>query len=188
MEFAKDHGIEWRRKFIDLAWSKGLDIDFIDPTNKPGGEDLKVQEDKEVQIKLQEAGEYFKLREYVSLYRRFDLRFVDISDFLVIVVDPTIHMCGTYNEVFIAEQQHKPCFFICEGGLKTLPRWLFDVIDLDEPERGKRCNVFQTIDQVIEELTLIDSGVIPMSNKWVLMRKHIEAIRLQNPNSRQLPD
>jgi len=178
MEYAKDNGIEWRRKFINLACIKGLDIDFIDPTNKPGSEDIKSYEDKEMQIKLQEAGEYLKLRECVSAYRRFDLRFVDLSDFLVIFIDPTVHMCGTYNEVFIAEQQHKPCFFICKDGLKKLPRWLFDVIDLDEP--GKRCNVFKTIDEVIEELMLIDSGVVSMSNKWVLIRKKIESIRFQS--------
>jgi len=177
MEFASDHGVGWRRKFIDLAWEKGLDIDFIDPTNKPGGDELKCGEDKSFQIKLQEEGKFIELRNYVARYRRYDLRFVDLSDFLVAVVDPKVHMCGTYNEIFIAEQQHKPCFFVCEGGLKKLPRWLFDVIDLEDPDKGTRCNVFENIEDVIQELVDIDSGKLPMSNKWVLIRKHLDKIK-----------
>lgn len=181
MEFAKDNGVGWRREFINLAIKSGLGIDFIDPTNKPCDE-TNIIEDKEYQIKLQESGDYIKLRDYVKKYRRFDLRFVDLSDFLVAVIDPTVHMCGTYNEIFVAEQQHKPMFFICEGGLRTLPRWLFDVIDLDEPSKGKTCNVFQNLEQVINELKAIDCGEKPMSDEWVLIRKKIEKLRTQKPH------
>lgn len=177
MEFASDHGIGWRRTFINLAWEKGLDVDFIDPTNKPGGEELKCGEEKGLQEKLQNEGKFLELRNYVSRYRRYDLRFVDLSDFLVAVIDPTVHMCGTYNEIFIAEQQHKPCFFICKGGLKKLPRWLFDVVDLEDPERKTRCNVFESIEDVLEELVNLDSGRLPMSHKWVLIRKHLDQLK-----------
>lgn len=181
MEFAKDNGVVWRREFINLAINADLEIDFIDPTNKPCDES-DIIEDKEYQIKLQESGDYLKLRDYVKKYRRFDLRFVDLSDFLVAVIDPKIHMCGTYNEIFVAEQQHKPMFFICEGGLKTLPRWLFDVVDLNEPSKGKRCNVFENLHEVINELKDIDCGEKTMSDQWVLIRKKIERLRSQKPH------
>jgi hypothetical protein len=185
MEFAADHGVGWRRKFIDLAWKCGLDVDFIDPTNKPGSKEMQVGEDKGYQVALQKEEKYLELQNYVAKYRRFDLRFVDLSDFLVAVIDPNVHMCGTYNEVFVAEQQHKPCFFICEGGLQKLPRWLFDVIDLDDPIKGTRCNVFGTLESVVSELMLLNNGDIELSSKWVLIRKYIEQVRLQNPNRRQ---
>lgn len=180
MEFAADDGVGWRRKFVDLCKKEKLNLNFIDPTQKPGEEEKEgtISEDKNHQIKLQSQGRYVELREYVKKYRRLDLRFVDLSDFLVVVVDPNVHMCGTYNEIFVAEQQHKPCFFICEGGLKNLPRWLFDVVDLDEPKKLKRCNVFENIKQVIDELKLINYKKIPMSDKWVLVRREIE--RLEN--------
>jgi hypothetical protein len=177
MEFASDHGMGWRRKFIELAWNRGLNIDFIDPTNKPGGEELKIGEEKGYQAELQESGRFLELRDYVAKYRRYDLRFVDLSDFLIAVIDPDLHMCGTYNEIFIAEQQHKPCFFICQGGLKKLPRWLFDVVDLDEPSKGTRCNVFENIEQVVDELVLLDSGKLQMSSKWVLIRKYLDDLK-----------
>lgn len=186
MEYAADHGVEWRRKFIKMVWDRGLDIDFIDPTNKPGSADNKVGEEKGFQSTLQEQGRFSELQKYVGKYRRFDLRAVDLSDFLVCLVDPNVHMCGTYDEVFTAERQHKPTFFICEGGLRKLPRWLFDVVDLDSGKYyGKRCNVFETLEDVVNELVMLDSNAIPMSDEWVLMRKFIEQIRLQNPNRRQ---
>lgn len=185
MEMVADHGVAWRRKFIKLAIEKGLKIDFIDPTNKPGADEMRIGEDKGYQIQLQKNQKYIELQEYVSRYRRFDLRFVDLSDFLVAVIDPSVHMCGTYNEIFVAEQQHKPCFFICEGGLQKLPRWMFDVVDLDNPAKGTRCNVFTNLEDVIEELSLINKGEIQMNHKWVLIRKYIEQLRLQNPHLRQ---
>jgi|GEM_PF-684401 hypothetical protein len=182
MEFAADHGILWRREFIKSAHSFGLNIDFIDPTNKPLPDDMRAGEDKNYQTELQESGKYKELKDYVSKYRRYDLRFVDLSDFLVAVIDPKVHMCGTYNEIFLAEQQHKPSFFICDGGLKKLPRWLFDVIDLNDPATQTRCNVFSSIEEVLEELRLLNSGVIELSPKWVLIRNGLEQIRNQNPN------
>ena len=171
MEFVADHGVEWRRKFIKLVKQANLKIDLIDPTDKPGGLDIKIGENKAHQEQLQREGRWEELRQYVHAYRRFDLRFVDISDFLVVVVDPRVPQWGTANEVYLAEQQHKPMFFVCDGGLGNLPRWLFDVAD----------SVFRSIEQVVEELVLIDSGIVPLSDKWVLIRKHLEEIRNQNP-------
>lgn len=177
MEFVADHGVEWRRKFIRLTREAGLRIDFIDPTDKPGGEDIKIGENKEIQAKLQREGKWIQLRNYVHKYRRFDLRFVDYSDFLVAVIDPRVPQWGTANEIYFAEMEHKPIFFICDGGLYNLPRWLFDVVDLDDYDRGTRCNVFQSVEEVIEQLKELDHGMYHLSDKWVLVRKHIEAAR-----------
>ena len=116
----------------------------------------------------------------MSAYRRFDLRFVDISDFLVVVVDPRVPQWGTANEVYVAEQQHKPMFFICDGGLAKLPRWLFDVVDLDEiggGHYGRKCNVFSTVEEVVQRLVHLDNGAVGMDREWVLIRKHLEMMR-----------
>ena len=181
MEFVADHGVEWRRKFVRLIKQAGLKIDLIDPTDKPGGLDIKIGENKAHQEKLQKAGRWRELQEYVHAYRRFDLRFVDISDFLVVVVDPRVPQWGTSDEVYMAERQHKPMFFVCDGGMANLPRWLFDVIDLEDPHTKTRCNVFCTIEDVVSELKGLDEGWFPLSDEWVLVRKHIEQVRNQNP-------
>ena len=177
MEFVADHGVEWRRKFIDLVKKANLKIDLIDPTDKPGGLDIKIGENKSHQEMLQQTRRWLELQQYVSAYRRFDLRFTDQADFLVVVVDPRVPQWGTANEVYEAERQHKPMFFVCVGGLSKLPRWLFDVIELAE---GKQpCNVFQSIEEVVQRLVHIDNGSSPMSRKWVLIRKHLEMLRHQ---------
>jgi nucleoside 2-deoxyribosyltransferase len=178
MEFVADHGVEWRRKFIRLSKEAGLKIDYIDPTNKPGGQDVKIGENKEYQATLQREGKWHMLKNYVQSYRRYDLRFVDLSDFLVAVIDPTIPQWGTSNEIYVAETQHKPTFFIIEGGLAKLPRWLFGVVDLDNEILSTRCNVFDSVEAVISELVELDTGSLPMTNEWVLVRKHIERARM----------
>jgi hypothetical protein len=73
----------------------------------------------------------------------------------------------------MAESQHKPLFFICPGGLHRLPRWLFDVIDL----RNDGSNVFESVEEVIDYLSKIDSGEIKITAEWVLIRQALEKIR-----------
>ena len=172
MEFVKDHGVEWRRKFIRLVHEAGLNIDLIDPTNKPGD---SIGEDPLHQVKLQEAGRFKELQDYVSNYRHLDLRYTDISDFLIVVVDPSVPQWGTSNETYVAEMQKKPTFFIVEHGLYNLPRWLFDVIDRiqswEPGEAQKEANVFESVEEVVEELVALDNGHKPLSKEWVLVRK-----------------
>lgn len=173
MEYVADHGVEWRRKFSRLIYEAGLDIDLIDPTNKPG-DDQKIGEDKFYQTKLKQEKRWKELAEYVGEYRRYDLRYVDYSDFIVVVVDPRVPQWGTSNEVYFGEMQHKPTFFVCDGGLSNLPNWLFDLLDFegDEP-----INVFESIEEVVAILKKLDSGERELSKEWVLVRKHIEQNR-----------
>jgi len=176
MEMVADHGVEWRRRFIRLSNAAGLNIHYIDPTNKPGGEDVKIGEDKETQVRLQSEGRFKELRSYVGDYRRYDLRFVDLSDFLVVVVNPSVAQWGTANEVYFAEMQHKPRFCIIEGGMHKLPRWLFDVFDDNE--------IFESVEDLIAHLIKLDSGEVELDKRWVLVRKHI---RLQQENYKPSP-
>lgn len=179
MEYVSDHGVSWRRKFIRLIREAGLDIDLIDPTNKPGE---SIGEDPMYQVELQKFGRFKDLQEYVSDYRHFDLRYTDISDFLIVVVDPTVPQWGTSNETYLAEMQKKPTFFIVEHGLYNLPRWLFDVIDKIQstnPVRAQEeANVFESIEGVVDELIKLNSGENPLSREWVLVRKVLRQQRL----------
>jgi hypothetical protein len=177
MEYVADHGVEWRRKFVRLAKEAKLKLDFIDPTDKPGGEDIKIGENKEHQEMLQRQGRWVELRNYVHRYRRYDLRSVDFCDFIIAVIDPRVPQWGTANEIYFAEMEHKPIFFIVEGGLFKLPRWLFDVVDIDDYMRGTQCNVYESVEAVIEVLTELNDGRRHMDDRWVLMRKHIERAR-----------
>lgn len=160
MEASKDNGVAWRREFIRQIESRGLDINCIDPTNKPGPTGLLGMEDRQYQIELQESGRFEELREYVHNYRRLDLRYVDISDAIVVCIDPELPHWGTPDEIYTAEDQHKPILCIVEGGLKRLPRWLFDVIEFDD--------IFETVEDCVERLCQLDSGEKEMDGRWVL--------------------
>lgn len=178
IEYSPDHGVGWRRKFISLVDSAGLHLDLVDPTDKPGGVEVHISENQAHQALLQQDGRFRELQQYVHRYRHFDLRFTDYSDFTVVVVNPGIPQWGTANEIYISEQQHKPMFFVCDGGLGTLPRWLFDVID-DIDDQGNT-NVYTSIEQVVDELVALDSGTKPLTDKWVLVRHEIEERRIKN--------
>lgn len=171
MEFVPDHGVEWRKKFINLVKETELNIDLIDPTHKPG--DIE-EEDKNHQVTLQKEGRFRELQKYVNNYRHLDLRYVDISDFLIVVVDPTVPQWGTSNETYLAEMQRKPTFFVVEGGLYNLPRWLFDVIGKitheDPVLAQKEANVYGSIEEVVSELVALNNGEKQLSDKWVLVR------------------
>jgi hypothetical protein len=88
IEFAADDGVSWRRQFIEKCKENNLSFHCIDPTDKPGPEEMKIGEDKEYQKNLRMSGKFEELRDYVRQYRKYDLRFVDISDFLVVCIDP----------------------------------------------------------------------------------------------------
>ncbi len=165
MEMVADHGVEWRRRFIRLSNEAGLGVHYIDPTNKPGIDDCNNDENKEYQELLQREGRFQELSEYVAQYRREDLRYVDISDFLVASITPTVAQWGTSNEIYEAEKQHKPRFAIISGGLRKLPRWLFNVFNLED--------VFEKEEDLIDRLIKLDNGELPLDKRWVLVRQHI---------------
>lgn len=177
MEFVADHGIGWRREFSEKLHKVCPKIDLIDPTDKPGGEEIKIGENKEYQQKLKDDGNFLELHEYVKQYRRYDLRFVDYSDFVIVAIDPnSVPQWGTANEAYMAEMLHRPIFFLCEGGPSKLPNWLFALLKFngDTPT-----NIFEDIDSLVEILKSLDSGEESLSREWVLIRKWIESNRQQ---------
>ncbi len=165
MEMVEDAGVGWRREFRDLVNKSELCLNIIDPTQKPGDSPEEICENKNYQIKLQEEGKYEELRNYVHDYRRKDLRFVDLSDALVAVIDRDVYQCGTLNEVFEAERQHKPILTICKGGLARLPRWMFDVVDFDL--------IFEDVPAVVNKLIEIDNQENELDDRWVLIRQYL---------------
>lgn len=176
MEMVSDHGVGWRRKFIDLSKNANLNIDYIDPTNKPSNSENKIGEDKNYQNSLKKEGKWKELKEYVSQYRRLDLRYTDISDFLIAAIVPGIAQYGTSNEIYVAEEQHKPIFFYCEEGLYNFPNWLFPLIKFND---NKPINIFQKLEDIIQKLCDLNDGKEKIGDEWVLVRKFIEENRSQ---------
>lgn len=164
MDKAADHGVGWRKRFIEQTKHLGLGI--IDPTNKPIPCTSELGNERETMLILREQGRWAELRDFVKRFRREDLRFTDIADFLVVGIDPNIHTVGTYDEVFTAERQKKPLLCIIEGGKKVLPFWNFAVFRPNE--------IFESVEECVGYLDGIDNGSIPIDDRWVLIGQYLQ--------------
>jgi hypothetical protein len=160
---AKDLGKGWRNQFIEQ--SRHLSMQIINPCNKPSSSVHEVIGDVRTVTKMRQEKDWVVLQKFVKQFRREDLRFTDVSDFLVVYIDPEIPSWGTPDEIYTAERQKKPCIAIVKGGIEKLPTWLFGVFRLDE--------VFSSIEECVHYLNQIDSGEIEMDRRWVLFRKQL---------------
>lgn len=167
MEKSKDWGVGWREEF--KSKSKDLGIRILDPTDKPGD---YVDEYIDDDGTLTHASTFYRLREdWESLrklakqFRRVDLRFCDISDFIVVYIDENVPTVGTWDEVITSERQQKPLLAIVNGGISRLPTWCFGIFELN-------C-IFASVEECIEYLKGLDSGEIKLCDKWVLIRNEL---------------
>lgn len=164
---SKDLGVGWRKELRNKAHDADLGIRFIDPCDKPESCAPEVFEGKRVVDKFRDAEDWRGMRDFVKILRREDLRFTDIADFLIVKVDPNVHMCGSYDELFLAERQRKPIFCIIEGGIEKLPVWLFGVFHLE--------NIFESVDECIEHLKILNNTPLEdLASCWVLIGQHLD--------------
>lgn len=166
LDFAKDHGTEWRQK-ITPELNK-MNVTVLDPTNKPGGYLSETKEEQRTIKEFKDKKDYNSLRSFMKKIRRYDLRLVDNADFIIAYIDTSIHMCGSYDEIFTAEDQQKPILYIVKGGTDTLSSWMFAVIDDFD-------TVFESLEDCIKYIKEINEGKVELNSKWVLYKKLIEA-------------
>jgi nucleoside 2-deoxyribosyltransferase len=126
----------------------------------------------DVGIEQERINEYKKNKNWEALSSlmqkivRSDLRQVDLSDFLIVRIDSSIHTCGTYHELILADLQKKPVLAIIKGGKQKCPSWLFGIIDYNF--------MFDSIDECIEFLYNVNEGKVELNDRWVLFRKELE--------------
>lgn len=169
MEFCPTGGIQWRRRLKDRSVELGLNINWIDPTEKPKG---LLQEDNVLYNKIKASKDWGQLTRLVKQIRREDLRCVDLSDFLIVRMDKNVHACGTYDELYTAEDQQKPILMISVGGKEALPGWLWAVVREEE--------IFDNEEQCLNYLVRLNSGEIKLDDRWVLFRDHFTQKELAN--------
>lgn len=176
MENLTDVGRSYRQEIRDGAKGREMKIIFLDPSDKFEGYAQEDEVERDKVNKMKESGEWENLTQFVKRLVRIDLRSVDISDFSILYVDPKIHMCGSYNEAFLAGDQNKPVLIIIEGGKKKCPGWLFGKFDWRL--------MFDSIDDCLDYLEMVDKEHIELDDRWLLMRKQIEVRKRQLERSR----
>jgi nucleoside 2-deoxyribosyltransferase len=154
----QDDGIGWRNNLTPKLEELGLIVD--DPCKKTINGLGEVKEDK---IKFNRLLEERKIQELKELFYpivRKDLRSVDKSDFIIVVYDPTIHMCGTIAEIILSHEQRKPILMYIdpEKFTKTNP-WILTYV--------KTSCVFDNWDNMLKYLNVINNGIFDTSY-WTL--------------------
>ena len=126
MDRVPDRGKTWRDSITPFLQSFGVKV--FNPITKPIDIGLEDDHSHIVKTKLKAEEKYDELSRIMKTIRSVDLRLVDISDFLVVNLDITVHPCGTLEEIFLANRQKKPIIVHMEQGKNQTPDWLFGTI------------------------------------------------------------
>lgn len=156
---------EWReRATIELA---KLGIIVFNPFEKPFVNSVPEDEmTKSFLLNKLADGDFETVRNHMKLIRAYDLRCVDLSDFIIANIDPQTASWGSADEIFTSLRMKKPVFLIVKGGVKKCPLWLLGSIPINF--------IYESLDDVIADLIKIDSGEKPIDCKyWKLLKPEL---------------
>lgn len=149
----------WRQEISEFLWSH--DIGVLNPCDKPIG----IQEDEnfvDYTNGLKKDGKFDLVQNLMSEVVKADLHMVDLCNFVILVIDKSIHMCGSYNEQTYAALEKKPVIVLCEQGKEHIPNWLFGM--------GMRHEMFfNNMDEVkeyIKHIAYDDEDCIDTLGRW----------------------
>jgi nucleoside 2-deoxyribosyltransferase len=162
MDRVPDRGMTWRAAITPFFEEMGVEV--FNPISKPTNIGMEDQDSHLIKTKLKRQERYDELTHMMKTIRAVDLRLVDISDFLVVNLDITVHPCGTLEEIFWANRQKKPIIVHMVQGKKETPDWLFGTI----PHQM----IFSTWDEIKEYLVHINSSEnIDTHRRWYFFSK-----------------
>lgn len=154
-----DSGIGWRKWLTPKLQEMGMVV--FDPCNKPVFDEGLIEgpDFKAYKNQLKSEGRFDELQSVMKRIRNIDLRMVDASDCVIVNLDMDVHLCGTYEEIFVANRQKKPVLLMCPQGIGAIPDWLFGTLPLEM--------MFAQWDDLILYLQTINNGAKPHS-RWVV--------------------
>ena len=160
IDYAMDDGIGWRDEITEFLEPMGVYV--FNPCKKPVVDAIykEVEEEKTKMIHLKKSHRYLELSQRMKEIVHFDLRMTDISDFLIVYMDPKVPMFGTIHEFINSLHQRKPTLVVVEGGKKNAANWMFGIMDFNF--------IFDSFDELKAFLDHIDQGVIEADlSRWV---------------------
>jgi len=163
IDYCDNDGVAWRRSIAKFLRSRGIVV--LDPTEKPITQldkiPAEIGEEKRMTQALKDAGKFDEYRVTAKKIRSVDLRMTDIADFLIVYIDQSIPMCGTWEELFNANRQKKPIIVIIKDGPAGAPLWLHGTIHYKY--------IFDSLKSAKEYLVRIDTGTEEMDGRWQLL-------------------
>lgn len=161
-----EQGIKWREDVTNKLLPLG--ITSFDPYKKPfiddsldEGQELIKQFRSKV-INWQDD-EVKVVSQRMKAIRSSDLNLVDRADFIIANINPRIASWGSAEEIFSGNIKKKPIFVAVQTGKRNVPLWLLGTLP--------HTYFYDSIDQIVEILTKINSGEIPIDSKrWRLLK------------------
>lgn len=160
IDYAQDDGTGWRNEV--QKWLEKKKVFVFNPCDKPISYQKykEIDEEKTKMLALKTSGRYFELTQRMKEIVHVDLRMVDVSDMVIVYIDPSITMFGTIHELINSLQQRKPTLVVIEGGKSKAPNWLFGLMDFNF--------MFNSFEELYAFLTHIDEGFIEADlSRWV---------------------
>ena len=159
IEYCENAGTKWRDEITPQLKEMGVIV--YDPT-KMFAPDRISDVERLKQIQEAKANEdWDTVAKLARPVRNFDLRLVDKSDFLIAFIDPDIQMCGTWHEVFKANEQKKPILLVWKGGKPRVSGWMYGTL----PHKY----FFETFKDAVQHLEDLDCGDEEFDNRWVIV-------------------
>ncbi len=163
MDRVPDGGVGWRQ-VVKKRLQGEFGVVVYDPTNKPSDMGKEEVELREARKKWFSHEMYQEIAEDVKIIRAVDLRMVDKADFMVVHLDISVHACGSYEEIFLANREKKPILIWVEQGKQKCPAWLFGVI----PHQM----IFSSLDDLMGYLMRVDEDeTIDTYKRWLFFHK-----------------
>jgi len=162
IQYTEDDGVSWRE--VASKFCKDTGIHIFNPVLKPRPYVSEISDEIKIIQALIAEGKFEEAHQYVKeKIVHVDLRMVDLSDFVIAYIDPNIHTCGSYHEVFHAWEQKKPVLVFVEGGRNCTPAWLIGII--------KPKYLFDNLTDLLHYLISLAMGDSEMDSKWVLFHE-----------------
>ena len=150
----------WRQNITPFL--RDINIGVINPINKPLKDSFPEIESKEFRKRLKQEKRYHKLAALFKQHiRQPDLRACDKADFLIVYLDLSKIICGTWEEVSECNRSKKPVLVVIKQGKENCPDWLLGTIEPD--------HIFSTFDELKIYLTFVDSSPLEPESygRWV---------------------
>lgn len=155
-----DNGRTWRKQIEPDLLKRG--IIPLNPLEKPIDLGIEDDESRENRKVYKQNENYQELSKEVRIIRHVDLRLVDRADFIICYLDTSIHMCGTYEELFWANRLKSPIIVVCPQGKQNIPDWLFGTL--------KEEFFFSNFEDALKYIDYIDSSDNPEHlGRWLFI-------------------
>lgn len=163
MDRVPDGGIVWRQEITPILQDYGLIV--FDPVNKPIAT-CQDETDQSERRRWTREGRWDLVRQFVKEIRGQDLRMVNTCDFLILRVDPDVHMAGSYEEAAIANHEKKPILVWTVGGKERTPWWLFGMLPHE--------HIFGSREDLLAYLDHVDTAPrVRTFRRWFFFRQDV---------------